>query len=116
MDRHRKVRGEAYTRDRLWCDARLHLAVAAISGQAIAERYLRQVFERLILRYRPERLGLARMAGAEDEHRALLAALTRGDADEAARVLKAHISAGSDHVLEGLRLESQYRQAFTPWE
>ena len=116
IDEHRTRRSDMYTRERLYRDSRLHLAIAGVSGHQTGLQYLRQVFERLFLRYRPEKLSAERMAGAEREHLALWEALGQMDAVKARHILKDHIDKGQAHILTGLSREAQFRNTFSPWE
>lgn len=112
MDQHRALRSEVYRRERLWQDAKLHLALAAMSGHRIGEQILRQVFDRLYLRYRPERLSSVRMQEAETEHEALFEALSAHDGARAEKLLRSHIERGTYHMLKGLREDFQLRDSF----
>ncbi|MGD8563546.1 MAG: GntR family transcriptional regulator [Desulfarculaceae bacterium] len=116
MAAHKKFRGEMYTRERLWCDAKFHLAIASFSGHATGERFLRQVFDRLVLRYRPERFSMARMSEAEQEHSQVFEALMAHNPDKAAEVMERHIKRGCEHIMEGLEQEAQFRKSFLPWD
>ena len=113
---HRSHRGDLYNLERLWLDARFHLALAAYSGHRTGQVFLRQVFQRIYLRYRPERLAQKRMNSSEDEHKGLLAAMRVRDADEAARVMRAHISRGKNYMLSGLKQEAETVGKLIPWE
>ncbi|MBW1925472.1 MAG: GntR family transcriptional regulator [Deltaproteobacteria bacterium] len=115
MAEHEGVRGLAYTRERLWCDARLHIALASFSGHRIGERFLRQVFDRLYLMYRPERLAMERMREAEKEHKEVYDALAAGDGEQACEIIRKHIQNGRKHILEGLEKEVRRRDSFILW-
>lgn len=116
VEEHRRVRGEIYTRERLWHDAKLHLAIASYSRHQSGLRFLRQIFERLVLRYRPERLSRDRMSGAEQEHRQIYEALCEHDGERAAAILEDHIVKGGEHILDGLEQDERYRSSFSPWD
>lgn len=116
MAEHQAIRGEAYCRERLWCDARLHLALASFSGQRIGFKVLREIFDRLYLRYRPERLTAARMQESEEEHNKLLEALKKRDSRKAASVLEAHINRGRVCMLAGIKHDLEMRDTLDPWD
>jgi DNA-binding GntR family transcriptional regulator len=115
MEKTASIKGESYPRERLWGDAQLHLTLASFSDHQVSALFLRQVFDRLYLMYRPERLGLERMLEAAHEHTELLQALKQRDGDKAGQVMQAHIKRGQRHILEGLEREVQFRNSFAPW-
>ncbi|RJX32521.1 MAG: GntR family transcriptional regulator [Desulfarculus sp.] len=112
---HASIQGASYPRERLWCDARLHLTLAGFSDHQVGEIFLRQLFDRLYLMYRPERLALERMQETEREHQALWEALRAHNPEQAAKILRGHIQRGQKHILEGLQREVKYRNSFEPW-
>jgi len=116
MAEHQAIRGESYCRERLWCDARLHLALASFSGHQIGIRVLREIFDRLYLRYRPERLSTVRLQEAEEEHNNFLAALKKHDARKASSLLEAHINHGQVRMLEGIKHDLEMRDHLDPWD
>ncbi len=116
MEEHQAVRGESYCRERLWCDARLHLSLASFSGHRIGQRVLREIFDRLYLRYRPERLSSARMQESEEEHQKIFEALEKRDARKAGSLLEAHINRGSKHMLAGIQHDLEMRDSLDPWD
>ena len=116
MAEHRSYRRESYTLERLWCDARFHVTLASFSGNQVGERFLRQVFDRLYLRYRPERLSVERMREAEREHELVFAALKERNAAKAAKALGGHIRRGSDHMVGGLQREAKSKETVIPWD
>ncbi len=113
---HRSIRGEIYSRERLWADARMHLALASFSGHRIGYRMLRQMFDRLYLRYRPERLSTVRMQETQEEHKKLLEALNKRDSRKAASILEDHINRGQKRMLEGIKEEMEMRDTLDPWD
>ena len=115
LDVHSSVRGEVYCRERLWCDARIHLAIAQYSGHNNGAAYLRQLFDRIYLRYRPERLSIERLAEAEQEHEELFQALAAHDAEAAVRIMRAHISVGQERMLAGIKQMVEERHKVKLW-
>ncbi len=116
MKEHRSFHTKVYTLQRLLCDAKFHLALASFSGHQVGEKYLRQVFDRLYLRYRPESLPAVRMLEAEQEHEQILQALMERNPAEAAGRLRRHIEHGREHMLQGLQKDAEYRDALTAWD
>jgi DNA-binding GntR family transcriptional regulator len=115
MNAHQSFRSESYTRERLWCDARFHIALASFSSHQVGERILRQLFDRLYLRYIPERLSSVRMLESEREHDQVFSALKDRNAPEAASLLRRHIERGQQHILRGLQKEAKSRDVLMPW-
>jgi DNA-binding GntR family transcriptional regulator len=113
--KHRSILGEIYSRERLWADARLHLALASFSGHRIGTRMLREIFDRLYLRYRPEHLSTVRMNETEKEHKDLLDALKKRDARKAASIMEDHIVRGQKRMLAGIKEEMEMRDTLDPW-
>jgi DNA-binding GntR family transcriptional regulator len=116
MAEHQAIRRESYCRERLWCDARLHLALASFNGNRVAYKMLREIFDRLYLRYRPERLSSLRLQEAEEEHNKILAALKKRDARKASSLLEVHINHGQVRMLEGIKHDREMRDIFDPWD
>ncbi|MCB2226782.1 MAG: GntR family transcriptional regulator [Desulfarculaceae bacterium] len=112
---HRSVRGEVYCRERLWCDARIHLAIAKISGQKNGAVYLRQLFDRIYLRYRPERLSTERLSEAEAQHEELFKALAAHDAPAAESLMRQHVSVGQQRMLKGIEQMVEERNKVKLW-
>ena len=115
LDGHRSVRGEVYCRERLWCDARIHLAIARYSGHKNGTVYLRQLFDRIYLRYRPERLSIERLNEAEHQHEDLFKALAAHDVQAAKQVMTHHVSMGQERMLKGIRSQVEERSRIKLW-
>ncbi|MCF8043127.1 MAG: GntR family transcriptional regulator [Desulfarculaceae bacterium] len=115
LDGHRSVRGEVYCRERLWCDARIHMAIARFSGHKNGVSYLHQLFDRIYLRYRPERLSIERLTEAEQQHEDLFKALTAHDVEQAKEVMTHHISMGQQRMLRGIRTQVEERSRVQLW-
>ena len=113
---HRSIRGEIYSRERLWADARFHLALASFSGHRIGMKMLREMFDRLYLRYRPERLSTVRMQETQKEHIELLEALKARDARKSASIMEDHINRGQKRMLAGIKEEMEMRDTLDPWD
>lgn len=116
MEQHQALRGEVYCRERLWNDARLHLAIASFANHPTGEHFLRQICDRIYLRYRPDRMPVVRLLEAEQEHEQIYNALADRDSAKAARMMRRHLKQGLQRILEGLRHKSQQRQALTLWD
>ncbi|MCB2192351.1 MAG: GntR family transcriptional regulator [Deltaproteobacteria bacterium] len=115
LDGHRSVRGEVYCRERLWCDARIHLAIARYSGHKNGSIYLHQLFDRIYLRYRPERLSIERLTEAEQQHEKLFKALQTHDVQGAKEIMTHHIMMGQQRMLKGIRTQVEERSRIQLW-
>ena len=100
-----------FTRDRLIYDQDVHLEVARLSGNETLTKTLTQVFERIILKRRTDGLyDPARGMTAHQEHLKLLQAMKRRNAQEAVKIVRAHIRAGKDNVLSDLKQRQEIRE------
>jgi len=103
LDAHRSVQGGVYCRERLWCDARIHLAIAKTSGRKTGAMYLRQLFDRIYLRYRIDGLAPGRIDEAVEQHEELFQALAAHDSARAKKIMVRHVKAGQKHMLQGIQ-------------
>jgi DNA-binding GntR family transcriptional regulator len=100
-----------FSRERLIYDQDLHLDIARLAGNETLMRTLTQVFERIILKRRTDGLyDPARGLTAHQEHLQLIEAMKRRDAAQAVGILRAHIRAGKDNVLDDLRQRQHIRE------
>ncbi|RJX35714.1 MAG: GntR family transcriptional regulator [Desulfarculus sp.] len=88
-------------------DAQFHLKLAEFGGNEVIERLLREVFEKLYLKYRPEYLEAPRVKEVAAEHRAILDALRWRDAQKAAVAIRTHIWQSKERVTKQLRLRQE---------
>jgi DNA-binding GntR family transcriptional regulator len=99
-----------FTRDRLIYDQDLHLEIARLSGNETLTKTLTQVFERIILKRRTDGLyDPARGVKAHQEHLRLLQAIKERNAQEAVKIVRAHIRAGKNNVLFDLTQRQEIR-------
>jgi DNA-binding GntR family transcriptional regulator len=83
----------SYTRKRLFLDSYFHIGIAEMAGNAYVSRLLADIFEKIYLRYRTERLPIERQMSANREHMLLLDAIQRKDKEEALKILEQHYMA-----------------------
>ncbi len=84
-------------------DAEFHLRIVEYAQNRTIYKLLKEVFENIYLRYRPEYLSEERVERAASEHRAILSALGKGDVEETTNLLRKHIENGMNHVIEYIR-------------
>lgn len=88
--------------DAVSCDEAFHLGIATLSGNAELVQTLTRINERI--RYiRWVSMSLDRVQRSKEEHKRVMQALLERDADEAARVLGAHIAKRMDQVQDAVR-------------
>ncbi|MBU1277144.1 MAG: GntR family transcriptional regulator [Proteobacteria bacterium] len=94
-------------------DAQFHLSLAEYSGNEVVNTMLREIFEKLYLKYRPEYLEAPQVREVAAEHRQILAALGRGDAQTAIATTSRHIAASKERITRALHYRQEtgfYRQ------
>jgi DNA-binding GntR family transcriptional regulator len=100
-----------FTRDRLVYDQNIHLEIARLSGNETLTKTLAQVFERIILKRRTDGLyDPARGISAHQEHLKLLQAMKKHNAQDAVKLVRAHIRAGRNNVLADLKQRLEIRE------
>ena len=87
-------------------DAEFHLRIAKISGNEVICRLLKDVFEKIFLKYRPEYLHSDTFKGIYREHKELLDALRHRDVELAKKATRAHLASGAKRIIESLRAQS----------
>lgn len=93
----------AADRDLFLADARFHLQLVEIAGNDILCRSLKEIFEKLYLKYPPQYMDTARLKEIASEHRSLLASMARRDIVAATAITKFHIAQGRDRIIGTLR-------------
>ncbi len=101
--RYRTLCQQNLSRERLMVDREFHLALADLAGNGFLSRTLAGIFDRLILKRRVEGYHDTRGLKPHDDHVRLLAALGKGDAAMAQRILRDHISSACTRLTEYLQ-------------
>jgi DNA-binding GntR family transcriptional regulator len=83
-------------------DAQFHLKIAELANNEVIYQLLKDIFEKIYLKYHPEYMGDNREKEVLKEHHEILESLSKGDAEDTIRTVKRHISLGRDHVVESL--------------
>src|SRR5208337_4978772 len=86
----RKYQG-ADRRTLILLDAQFHLKIAEYAHNEVIYQLLKDIFERIYLKYRPEYLDNNRGKEVIKEHREILKALRKRNEDEAITMTKLHI-------------------------
>ncbi len=79
-----------------------HLKLAEFSRQDVIQKVLRNLLERICLKYRPEYLGDERIVNAIKEHRRILKAFETKDVEEAIAAVKHHNRSGAEYIIGSL--------------
>src|SRR5262249_17795647 len=100
-----------FTRDRLVYDQDVHLEIARLSGNETLVKTLAQVFERIILKRRTDGLyDPPRGVTAHQEHLRLLQAMKKRNIQDAVKLVRRHIRAGRNNVLNDLKQRQEIRE------
>lgn len=104
--RYNQEAGAGPNRKVILVDAQFHLKLAEFSGNGVINTMLGEIFEKLYLKYRPEYLEAPQVREVAAEHRQILDALGRQDAQTAIATTRRHIAASKERITRAL----QYRQ------
>ena len=96
-------------------DAQFHLKIIEHSNNKVAYDILKDVFEQIYLRYKPEYLHQSRVKEAYEEHRTILSALARRDIEATKTVMMNHIRKGKDHILSIIQSRRNMFNQKRPW-
>ncbi len=105
--RQRMEQSHQARRQFILVDAEFHLRIARISGNEVICRMLKDVFEKIFLKYRPEYLHSDTFKGIYREHKELLEALRQRNVDKAMETTRAHLAAGAERIIGSLRAQSE---------
>ena len=81
-------------------DAQFHLEIIKFSGNDTIYNLLREIYEQIYLRYKPQYVGPQRPKEALKEHKAILNAIAKQDLKEARKVIKKHIRYQIEHMAQ----------------
>ena len=84
-------------------DAKFHLNLAELANNEFILKTLKDIFEKLYLKYRPEFVGQMSLGKILNEHRTLFKALRRKDVVAATEAMKKHTESAKQRFLEVLR-------------
>jgi DNA-binding GntR family transcriptional regulator len=102
FNKYKTVNAGGDRRELLLVDLRFHLEIAHYSYNRVIIRLLRDVFEQIYLKYRPEYVSAERVKAVIREHRNILGALRKSSVKEAIELTKHHIDKGMEHIIRTL--------------
>jgi DNA-binding GntR family transcriptional regulator len=83
-------------------DAQFHLKIAEIAQNEIIYQILKDIFEKIYLKYRPEYMDDEWGKKVVKQHHELLESLREGEAEKTVRIVRKHIKTGMDYVIGSL--------------
>ncbi len=83
-------------------DAQFHLKIAEIARNEIIYQILKDIFEKIYLKYRPEYLDDGWVEKVIKQHHELLESLREGQVEKTVRIVRRHIQTGMDYVIGSL--------------
>jgi DNA-binding GntR family transcriptional regulator len=92
-------------------DTLFHLSLVEIANNNVICNLLRNIFEQVYLRYRPEYLSDERLKVCIREHKVLLDSLAKGNVEDTIALVREHIRSGMNYILESIQLE---HRVFSP--
>ncbi len=108
-------RPEFYDKKRLFLDVEFHLRISEMAENQVMVEIIRQLFERIYLRYPLEsRMGTQRYDLAEKEHRELLQAIKEMDTDRALSILQVHFQGVRFYLFRSIELSTSASEEFSP--
>jgi DNA-binding GntR family transcriptional regulator len=102
LHEHKNASSRVYLNERLLKDMDFHLTLASLSGCAVQQKILKDLFDLLYLKYRGSILFVNFMDTVDTAHSDIFEAVTRRDQQKTHQVLADHIADVKRHVLEGL--------------
>ena len=91
-----------YRRSLLIIDTNFHLEIIKCAENKVIYNFCKLIFEQIYLKYRPEYMREKRLEEAAQEHRMLFEALKNRDIKKTKRLIKQHIRAGREHIVDSL--------------
>ena len=103
FQRQRQESANLSGRELAFLDAKFHLLIAEFARNDFVLKTLREVFEKMYLKYRPEYVGQMNLKQIISEHRAMFEAMKRKDVEGAVEAVQKHVRSARRRFLEGLR-------------
>ena len=87
-------------------DAKFHLKIAEYGGNQVIYDILKDIFERIYLKYRTQYIGDDRINTVVNEHRMLLTEIMNRDLTKCIEIIKLHVRNGLEHLIAQMRKQS----------
>jgi DNA-binding GntR family transcriptional regulator len=107
IEAHRSAIAGGYRHRRLITAMEFHLCLASLAGGIIAVRFLRQLFDILYLKYKPDLLFSQPLDQNNYIHQEILEHLVKRDVKKAQETLRDDICHVRDHVMNYIQLTSE---------
>ncbi len=105
---HREAYDNRHNRGLILLDAKFHLKIAAFANNQVIYKMLKDIFEQLYLRYPQQYLSDDRARQVVAEHRNIIKALRKRDAQVVVEAIREHVKAGMSHVIRGLKPDTTF--------
>ncbi|MCX5916268.1 MAG: GntR family transcriptional regulator [Deltaproteobacteria bacterium] len=102
---HAEYKISVYDRKKLLLDFNLHLQIASMSKNKVLFKMTRQIFERLFLRCRVERMDPTRLAVSSLEHKQILTLMRKKDSSGAEKAIHNHVEAAKQSMILSISRE-----------
>jgi DNA-binding GntR family transcriptional regulator len=83
-------------------DAQFHLKIAEFAHNEVIYQILKDIFEKIYLKYRPEYMDDEWEKKVVKQHHELLESLREGQVEKTVRIVRRHIKTGRDYVIGSL--------------
>ena len=103
MINHREHNPGIVTRKRFALDAKFHLELAEMTHNHNLVSLIKNIFERINLRYRSEGFPVERLAQAAKEHAKIYHAIQTGAISKAKKLMKSHVRGAKEATIRGLK-------------
>ncbi|MBP1713657.1 MAG: GntR family transcriptional regulator, partial [Deltaproteobacteria bacterium] len=104
---HKEYAISLYDRKKMILDAKVHLQIAAMAGNRVLMKQLKQIFEHLYLRFRVEFLHPERMKVSPLEHENLLEAIKENDLEKGEAQIRIHIRSAMENMIGSMKREEE---------
>ncbi len=88
-------------------DARFHLAISSLGGNEFINKLLKDIFEKLYLKYRSENISQTDPQRVLDEHRAVFEALRQKDVDRVVSAMRHHLDSSEQRFMDRLQTQKE---------
>jgi len=110
IEAHKNAIAEGHRHRRLIAAMEFHLCLASLSGGLIAARFLRQLFDILYLKYKPDLLFSTPLDQYNYRHQEILDYLIDGNLEKARKTMIDDIRHVREHVLNHVRLAGEDKE------